>query len=378
MSDELQTGIAKIEADDDRFSVRELMRPETQQSIQRMAEDAVGCMAFVPEKMTAVEAAVVIRAGLEIGLPPMAALKTVYLVHGKAGIESKAMLALLRRRPDLGYYLWGECNDKQAEIIMHVRTPDGKYAEQPYVFTMEAAQKAGLLSSQMYKKWPEVMLRNRVAAIAMRSSFPDLLLGCAYTPDEIGVPVYVEGQQVVVDEDALARGEVLELDDGGRGAAEVEAGLGADEEGDVDFDTPGGGGSKLEEPPVDPEQVKRDEMREYMAGAMDELYPPDDLPDWAEEQPDTLGQLAALCKQITLKMDGNMGRALVAHADAGSHAETWDLIVVWWLKGLLPGHVFAALCEMHEVAPEPNPFPMGEEDADAPDEEEDPYAGLDE
>ena len=124
----------------------------------------------------------------------------------------------------------------------------------------------------------------------------------------------------------------------------------------------------------DTEEAKRDEVREYMADTMDELYPPDDLPDWAEEQPDTLGQLAGLCKQITPKMDGNMGRALVAHADAGSHQETWDLIVVWWLKGHLPGHVFAALCEFYDVAPEPNPFPMGKEDADAPDEgEEDAF-----
>lgn len=365
MSDK-QTGIAKIETDDDRFSVRELMRPETQDAIQRMAQDAVGCMAFVPEKMTAVEAAVVIRAGLEIGLPPMAALKTVYLVHGRAGIESKAMLALLRRRPDLGYYLWGKCDATQAQIVMHVRTPDGEYAPQPYVFTMKDAQAAGLVSSAMYKKWPEVMLRNRVAAIAMRSSFPDLLLGCAYTPDEIGIPVYVEGGQVVVDEEALSRGEVLEMDDGGRGAAEVAAGLEVEPgEEDVDFEAPAAAAKKLQEQEPSEEEEVRREMREVVGSIVDDLLPPEPQPEWLTDIPDTLQQLAELIQKIHPSLEpSSMGGALFQHAKQPSAMETWDRIVMWWLNGHLAGELFAALCERAKVEPTPNPFPTQEAQTD--------------
>lgn len=363
--DEQGTQVAQIEVQDNRMSMRELLSAETTEQIQQIANEVLVCRAFIPDSIeTPEQAAVAIRTGLEIGLQPMAALKTIYFVHNKAGMESKAMLALLRSRPDLGYYLWDDenCGPEKATIIMHVRTPEGEYAPQRYTFTMEDAHTSGV-HGPMYKKWPEVMLRNRVAAIAMRSSFPDLLLGCSYTPDELGAPVYVEGGHVVVDEEALARGELDEGDlEKKSGAALVETGLADDAEDGVDFDAPGRDAQKLEEPPVDPEQARRDEIQTAVGTVLEDLLPPDDLPEWAHNQPDTIGQMAELMKQISPKMDGNMGRALATHAEADSHAETWELIVLWWTRGHLPAHVFTALCDFHEVAAEPNPFPQEESD----------------
>jgi len=360
------TQLARVE--DDRFTVRELMREETQDAIVRVATDAVACEAFIPAGMSIAQAAVVIRAGLEIGLPPMAALKSVYLVHNRAGLESKAMLALLRRRPDMGYYLWGDCGPQKATLLMYVRTPRGEYVEQPYTFTMEEAQRAGLLKSQMYNAWPEVMLRNRVAAIAMRSSFPDLLLGCAYTPDEIGAPVRVEGMEVVVDEEAYARGEVVDVDYQHE-AGVVDAGL-AQEPGEIDFEDSGGAGQPLHEPEPDPAEAFRREAQEFVGTILESLLPPEPWPAWADEIPDTIKQLGEKIIGIEPLLKGDPGKALIRLAKQGDHAETWTLIRSWWKDGELPGKLFEALCQAQGVEPEPNPFlsapePQDEQDEDA-------------
>ena len=268
---------------------------------------------------------------------------------------------------------------------MYVHVPTGEYVEQPYTFTMQDAQAAGLLKSDMYKKWPKVMLRNRVGADAMRSSFPSILLGCTATPDELGIPTKIEGNMVVVDQEALDRGEAVEFsEEGTRGAAEVAAGL-AREPLDVEFEDCGPSeASRLGEQEVSPEEAARREIAEAVGSVLEALLPPDPAPEWAGVCPDTLVELAELVKQIAPPMDGDMGRALVAWAETGEgQTETWVRIVTWWEGGDLPGEVFSALCSFREVPDEPNllrrekPEPEPEEapaaEEPAPEQEQDGF-----
>ena len=89
-----------------------LMTPANRETIQAIAYDVFASgKEFMPAHIKSEEQAkVVMYFGYEVGLPPMASLMNIYVVHGRPTMESKAMLALLRSRPDLGYFTWGECN----------------------------------------------------------------------------------------------------------------------------------------------------------------------------------------------------------------------------------------------------------------------------
>lgn len=66
-------------------------------------------------------------------------------------------------------------------------------------WTIQDAKRAGLLGNPTWQKYPRQMLRNRVTAEGIRSTYPGVLSGC-YTPEEIAdmnLPVIVETVQPI-------------------------------------------------------------------------------------------------------------------------------------------------------------------------------------
>lgn len=149
---------------------------------------------FLPEHLkNAGSVVATIMAGQELGLAPMASLRSIHLVKGKVVIDAGAQLALLhsagvRTR-------WVETSDTIAHLEL---SRHGEEAQQ-WTYTIQQAKNAGLAGKDVWRKHTAAMLRARCVSSAARAFAPEVLMG-VYTPDEateidpVGYepPVYVD------------------------------------------------------------------------------------------------------------------------------------------------------------------------------------------
>lgn len=118
--------------------------------------------------------------GRELGLGPMAALRSIHVIEGKAGLSAEAMLALVRRA---GHSVTGETSPTVARVT-------GKRGDNGDVvhveFTLEQAKAANLTGKGVWKSYAPSMLWARAVSQLCRQLFSDVLLGMAYTAEELG------------------------------------------------------------------------------------------------------------------------------------------------------------------------------------------------
>lgn len=155
---------------------------------------------FLPDHIkNGAQAAAIILAGRELGMPPMRALRSLVLVKGK--VTEYADSQLSRFKADGGHATFTTLTDAAAHLVL--THPNGdKHTE---VFTAEDARKAGLLSNQNYNKFPKAMLRSRAITAGLKSIGWEGGAG-VYDPAELAPveaePVQVEDADVVQDGDA--------------------------------------------------------------------------------------------------------------------------------------------------------------------------------
>lgn len=145
----------------------------------RIADALTDAGALLPKHLrTRGEILAVILAGDELGLGPMAAIRGISLVQGKVSLGYDVMVALLRRA---GYGVtWLESTAQSATLkLVH---PNGD--EHVETFDMKRAKAAGLGGRDIWRKYPDAMLRARATSAAARAFAADVLSGC-YVPDEV-------------------------------------------------------------------------------------------------------------------------------------------------------------------------------------------------
>jgi len=143
-----------------------------------MAEYAAQAGDLVPPHIRSpAHAVVVIQAGAELGLPPMAALRGVQLIKGKVTLAADVQLALMIRAGVR--YRWVESTAERAALRLQRPGQDPHTS----VFTVADARKAGL-NGDNWRKYPAAMLRARAISAAGRAYMPDVLAG-VYTPEEL-------------------------------------------------------------------------------------------------------------------------------------------------------------------------------------------------
>ena len=154
---------------------------------------------MLPKHITTKGAALaVIMAGDELGIPPMAALRGLFLVNGKVGMDYSLMVGLLRRA---GYrVVWKDKSDTRCELLL--THPDGTTHTE--VWDVDRAKKAKLWgNSGPWSTYPEAMLTARCVSSAARAFAGDVLAGC-YSMDEVreisGGTVNMGGSEVHVGE----------------------------------------------------------------------------------------------------------------------------------------------------------------------------------
>lgn len=143
---------------------------------------------FVPESYAgrAIEATAAILTGQEIGLKPMAALRSIDIIKGTPAMRAIAMRALVQ---SAGHEMWTEESTATRAVVMGQRRGSDKVERS--VWDIERARGLSLLGRDNWKMQPIAMLLARATSECARLVGADVLLGIPYSVEEIqdqGVP----------------------------------------------------------------------------------------------------------------------------------------------------------------------------------------------
>ena len=134
---------------------------------------------FLPSSIkTPEQALAIILTGQELGWPPMAALRRLYVVNGKVELHADGMLALAYNTKELEQFERQE-SDTSCTVIVKRRG----FSPITSTFTLVDAQRAGLADGNNWRKFPKAMLYARALSAALRQAFADVLAGI-YTQGE--------------------------------------------------------------------------------------------------------------------------------------------------------------------------------------------------
>ena len=138
---------------------------------------------------------IAIQLGAEIGLPPMAAVQSIYAVNNRPAMMVANALAIVEGSGVLADI--EEKIDGQGEARKAICKITRK-GRQPYVveYSMADAKKAELLNKDNWKKFPDRMLKARALGYALRDRFQDKLMGIGFVEElqDITPEVQVVGE----------------------------------------------------------------------------------------------------------------------------------------------------------------------------------------
>jgi len=153
----------------------------------------------------------VVLKGREMGVQPMEAIDSIYLVNGQAAMTGKLMSALVHRA---GHRIRLEVGPKEVTAIAYRRDEITRtlVEEGRWTFSEADAKKAGLSQKGPYVSYPLVMYGWRAVSALVRFYFPDVVTGsAAYVPEEVGIEVPVEA--LPMDMEMVVEGEVLPIEE---------------------------------------------------------------------------------------------------------------------------------------------------------------------
>lgn len=129
---------------------------------------------------TAANITAAILTGDEIGLQPMAAMRSIDIVKGTPAMRAHAMRALVQSR---GHEIW-PTEQTETRVIMHGRRK-GDSNTITVTWTMDRARKLGVAGGRNYQSQPGTMLIARATAEICRLIAADVLLGVPYAIEEL-------------------------------------------------------------------------------------------------------------------------------------------------------------------------------------------------
>ena len=133
-----------------------------------------------PKDELANDAAVVILAGKSVGLDPLQSVQNIFPVHGQPSMYARTMGALVIAQ---GHEVRRGSATNEAVTYAVRRKGDKDWQE--FTWSMQRAQLAGYTSNKKYQSDPIAMLGAKALAEACRTVFPDVLLGMAYSVEDM-------------------------------------------------------------------------------------------------------------------------------------------------------------------------------------------------
>jgi hypothetical protein len=127
------------------------------------------------------DVAIILLTGIEFGLQPMAAIRGINVIEGKASMSADLLSGLVQQKVHVcEYFRMVTCTDTVASF----ETKRHGHAEAVKLsYTIEQAQRAGLTGKDNWKKHPADMLAARCISRLAKRVYPDITQGC-YVPDE--------------------------------------------------------------------------------------------------------------------------------------------------------------------------------------------------
>jgi len=132
-------------------------------------------------------------AGTPFGWDVTMSMRSFHIIEGQPTLKPEIQVALVRQA---GHSVTVKQSNADAVILVGRRSDTGDTAEVSY--TTEDAKRAGLLGKGNWKSYPEDMLFARAVSRLNRRLFQDVLLGCAYVPEELGATVDPDGEVISV------------------------------------------------------------------------------------------------------------------------------------------------------------------------------------
>jgi hypothetical protein len=139
------------------------------------------------------EAAAAILTGQELGLSPLAALRSIDIINGVPAMRAVALRALVQSS---GHEMWTEESTATQAIVAGRRKGSDKVERS--VWTMDRARGLQLVSKDNWKKQPIAMLLARATSELVRLIAADVILGIPYSAEEIWDQAPVEVSDVSV------------------------------------------------------------------------------------------------------------------------------------------------------------------------------------
>ena len=158
---------------------RMAFEPRDQTEARTLAKVAVESRFF--QVKSEAEALIIMMVGRELGLTAMQALRGIYIVQGRPVVSSDTIVAAVMMSGLADYWKPIE----SSPVVCTIETKrKGAMAPVSQTWTIEDAKRAGLASKEVWRSYPQDMLRHRCAATLGRTVYPDVLLGC-YVQGEI-------------------------------------------------------------------------------------------------------------------------------------------------------------------------------------------------
>lgn len=149
--------------------------------IARMASSLVQT-SFVPQSMRGKpsEATAAILTGMEVGLKPMSALRSIDVIQGTPALRAVTLRALVQSR---GHEVWVEESTKTRAVVRGRRK--GSEITQESVWTTDRAKDLGLLGKDNWRMQAQAMLVARATSELCRLVAADVILGLPYSIEEL-------------------------------------------------------------------------------------------------------------------------------------------------------------------------------------------------
>ena len=139
---------------------------------------------------------VILLTGEELGISPMKAVRSIYVVDGKPTLSADLMGGLVMASPVCVYLRPVRVDDRAAEYETLRR---GWPEPMRMSYTIEQAQNAGLAGKGNWAKHPAAMLRARCIAALVRAAYPDIMMGIYETDELEESPLVRVREGVVID-----------------------------------------------------------------------------------------------------------------------------------------------------------------------------------
>lgn len=137
---------------------------------------------FVPQTLRGKpeEAAAAILTGQEIGLSPMAALRSIDIINGTPAMRAHALRGLVQSQ---GHEVWVESASPVGAVVKGRRK--GESTVQESRWDLERAKGLKLLDKPNWKSQPQAMFVARATSELCRLVASDVLLGLPYSVEEL-------------------------------------------------------------------------------------------------------------------------------------------------------------------------------------------------